>query len=203
MPLVMERVEKCRQMRLASPKAATRESAGVPALFQEIRQPDADYVLVPRVSSEMREYIPIGFVPCDIIATDATEIIPDATLYHFGVLTSSVHMAWTRAVCGRLGVGYRYSKDIVYNNFPWPDATEKQTAKIAALAQGVLDARALFPESSLSDLYDPRTMPKELLKAHRELDQAVMKLYGYEKDAAEAKVVADLMERYARLAGDR
>jgi hypothetical protein len=202
MPLVMERVEKCRQMRLASPKAATRDSAKAPALFQEIRQPDTDYVLVPCISSELREYIPIGFLGADTIVTDAVHTVPSATLYHFGVLTSSVHMAWTRAVCGRLEMRYRYSKNIVYNNFPWPDATERQKTKIEDLAQAVLDARALFPESSLADIYDPLAMPKEMSKAHAALDREVMKAYGYAKDMAEAGVVADLMERYARMAGD-
>jgi hypothetical protein len=142
----------------------------------------------------------MGFLGKDTIAGDGgLFMVPGASLYHFGVLTSSVHMAWARAVCGRLEMRYRYSKDIVYNNFPWPDATEKQTERIAVLAQGVLDARALFPESSLADLYDPLAMPKELAKAHAALDREVMKAYGYAKDMAEARIVAELMGRYARL----
>jgi hypothetical protein len=201
MPLVMERVEKVRQARLASPKAATRKSAKVPALFQEIRQPDTDYLVVPSVSSEQRDYIPIGFLGVDTIPTNLVLTVPSASPWHFGILTSSAHNAWARATCGRLEMRYRYSKDVVYNNFPWPEATEEQKGKIAALAQGVLDARNLFPGSSLADLYDPRTTPPELLKAHRALDAAVMRLYGFPAGMAEAEVVAGLMERYARLAG--
>ena len=200
MPLVMERVEKCRQMRLASPKKATRESASTPTLFQEVRQADSDYILIPRVSSERRNYIPMGFMLPDVVATDSAHMVPYATLYHFGILTSSVHMAWTRAVCGRLKSDYRYSKDIVYNNFPWPDATDKQKAEIERLAQGVLDARANYPDSSLADLYDPLTMPPDLSKAHSALDRAVIKLYGFGKDMTEPEIVAALMERYKELA---
>jgi hypothetical protein len=200
-PAVLKRVESVRAFRAGSVAGATRKFADAPTLFCQIAQPDTDYILVPRVSSERREYIPMGFVPPDVIASDATQVIPGASLWHFGVLTSSVHMAWTRTVCGRLEIDYRYSKDIVYNNFPWPEADDGQKAKITALARVVLDARALYSDNSLADLYDPRTMPKELLKAHRALDAAVMKLYGFRAGAAEAEVVAALMERYARLAG--
>jgi hypothetical protein len=134
------------------------------------------------------------------IASNLVLTIPNATLYHFGVLTSNVHMAWTRAVCGRLKSDYRYSKDIVYNNFPWPDATNEQEAAIEVAAQGVLAARALFPNSSLADLYDPLTMPPELLKAHQYLDRAVMAAYGFPvKGTTEAVCVALLMERYKKL----
>ncbi|MCL1893856.1 MAG: hypothetical protein FWG02_06455, partial [Holophagaceae bacterium] len=199
MPLVMERIDKVRKMRVSSPKAATRKSAETPSLFQEIRQPNADYAVIPSVSSEKRNYIPIGFVNKDVIVNNAVHIIPNATLYHFGILTSSVHMVWTRAVCGRLKSDYRYSKDIVYNNFPWPKATDKQKTEIERLAQSVLDARAKFPDSSLADLYDPLIMPKELLKAHRALDRAVMKLYGFAKDMSEPDIVAELMEMYKKL----
>ena len=199
MPLVMERVEKVRAMRLKSTKKATRESASRPTLFQEIRQPTGDYVIVPRVSSENRSYIPIGFVSKEIIASDATQIIPDATLYHFGILTSSVHMAWVRAVCGRLKSDYRYSKDIVYNNFPWPKATERQSTEIEKLAKELLGARAIYPNSPLADLYEPLAMPLEILKAHQKLDNAVMKLYGFEKIMTETDIVAELMERYRKL----
>jgi hypothetical protein len=134
-----------------------------------------------------------------VIASDATLTIPYATLYHFGILTSSVHNAWMRAVGGRLRTDYRYSKNIVYNNFPWADATEEQKVKIETLAQTVLDARAQFPDSSLADLYDPLAMPKELLKAHQNLDRAVMKLYGFKKDMTESDIVAKLMEMYQKL----
>jgi len=200
MPLVMERIDKVRQFRLASKKEATRESAESSSLFQEIRQPGTNYAVVPRVSSENRKYIPMGFMPPDVIASDAVHIIPNATPYHFGILTSSIHMAWTRAVCGRLEMRYRYSKDIVYNNFPWPDADEVQREKIAALAQDVLDARAKFPDCSLSDLYDPAAMPKPLRDAHKALDLAVMKAYGFSAKMTEPQIVAALMERHQDIA---
>ena len=201
MPLVVERIEKVRQMRAASPKAATRKSADTPTLFQEIRQPDSDFILIPSVSSERRRYIPMGFMDKSVIVNNAVHIIPGATLYHFGILTSNVHMSWVRAVCGRLKSDYRYSKDIVYNNFPWPDATDEQKAVIESLAQAILDARARFPDSSLADLYDPLTMPPELLRAHQNLDRAVMRLYGFSvKDTSEAECVARLMELYQELA---
>ena len=204
MPLVMDRIEKVRQFRLASTKKATQDSAAMPTLFQEIRQPDSDYIIVPRHSSENRRYIPFGFVSSDIIVNDAVLIIPEATLFHFGILTSNVHMAWMRTVGGRLKSDYRYSKDIIYNNFPWPDATDDQKAAIEKLAQAVLDARNLFADSSLADLYDPLTMPPELLKAHRALDAAVMKLYGFTvKETTEASCVAALMERYESLVKGR
>lgn len=202
MPLVMERIEKVRQFRLASPKKATQESAETPTLFQEIRQSESDYIIVPRHSSETRRYIPLGFVHADIIVNDAVLMIPYAALYHFGVLTSNVHMAWVRAVCGRIKSDYRYSKDVVYNNFPWPEVTDEQKDAIEKLAQGVLDARESFAGSSLADLYDPLTMPPVLLKAHRELDRAVMKLYGFtpQNTPSEAACVAKLMGLYQKMA---
>jgi hypothetical protein len=199
MPLVMERIEKVRKFRLASKKEMTRDSAASPTLFQEIRQPTTKYVIIPRVSSEKRKYVPIGFLSPKIIVNDSVHIIPNATLYHFGILTSSVHNAWMRAVCGRLEMRYRYSALIVYNNFPWPDATDTQKAIIKELAQGVLDARSKFPKSSLAALYDPLTMPPALLKAHKALDKAVMKLYKFGKDMSEAEIVAELMGRYEKL----
>ena len=199
MPLVMERIEKTREFRLSCKRQGTISAAEKPSLFESIRQPDSSYILIPVVSSERRKYIPIGFVSPDIIVNNAVQIIPNATLYHFGILTSNVHNAWTRAVCGRLKSDYRYSKDIVYNNFVWPDATEEQQAEIETLAQAVLDARANYPESSLADLYDPLTMPPDLLKAHQNLDRAVMKLYGFPiKDFTEADCVARLMELYQK-----
>ena len=197
MPLVMERVEKCRQMRLNSSDAATRRLADTPTRFRETYNPES-YLVIPEVSSENRRYIPIGFLDASTICTNKVQIIPNATLYHFGILVSSVHMAWTRAVCGRLKSDYQYSKQIVYNNFPWPDATEEQKAAIEKLAQAVLDARARHPESSFADLYDTLAMPPELLKAHRELDKAVMKIYNFRKDATEEEIVANLMERYQK-----
>jgi type II restriction/modification system DNA methylase subunit YeeA len=198
--MIMERVESIKQFRASSVAAGTRKFADTPTLFCQIAQPDAEYIAIPKVSSERRRYIPIGFLPASTIASDLLFLIPEATLYHFGILTSNVHNAWMRTVCGRLKSDYRYAKDIVYNNFPWPDITDEQKAAIEELAQAVLDARTLFPDSSLADLYDPLTMPPVLLKAHQNLDRAVMKLYGFSvKDTTEASCVAALMERYQEL----
>ncbi len=203
MPEVMKRIEAVKQFRLASKSAPTRKLADTPLRFHVENMPESNYIVVPKVSSEKRRYIPIGFLSPDTIASDLVFLIPNSSLFHFGVLTSNVHMAWVRAVCGRLEMRYRYSKDIVYNNFPWPNATDEQKGAIENLAQAVLDARARYPESSLADLYDPLTMPPVLLNAHRELDRAVMKLYGFPvKGFSEADCVAALMERYRELAGE-
>lgn len=197
---IRDRVEKVREFRLSSTKEATRRSADIPTLFQEIRHPNSQYIIIPRHSSENRKYIPFGFVDPEIIVNDAVQIIPDAELYHFGIMTSNVHMAWTRAVCGRIKSDYRYSKDVVYNNFPWPTPTAEQKAKIEITAQMILDARKLYPDSSLADLYDPLTMPKELLKAHIANDKAVMQAYGLDiGKTSEADCVAFLMKRYQEL----
>ena len=197
---IMERVESVRKFRLASTKAATRKSAEMPTLFQEVRHPNSDYIIVPCHSSETRKYIPLGFVSPEIIVNDAVQIIPNATTYHFGVLTSNVHMAWMRAVCGRIKSDYRYSKDIVYNNFPWPTPTEEQKTKIEQTAQGILDARALYTDCSLADLYDEVTMPVELRRAHQANDKAVMAAYGFPvRTTTEASCVAELMRMYQRL----
>jgi hypothetical protein len=158
--------------------------------------PRGRYIAIPETSSEKREYIPIGFISPNILSSNAIKIVPNATLYHFGILTSSVHNAWMRAVGGRLEMRYRYSKDIVYNNFPWPNVTNEQKMATKELAQAVLDARAKFPDSSLADLYDPLTMPPVLLKAHQALDKAVMKLYKFGRDMSESEIVAELMGRY-------
>ena len=198
-----ERVSKVRSFRLESTKQATRDSADTPTLFQEIRQPTSDYVIVPCHSSENRRYIPIGFEKPEVIVNNAVQIIPNVELYHFGVLTSNVHMAWMRAVAGRLEMRYRYSKDIVYNNFPWCNPTEAQRTKIEKTAQGILDARALYPDSSLADLYDEATMPIELRKAHRANDRAVMEAYGFwGKLNSESECVAELMKMYQNLVGE-
>jgi hypothetical protein len=199
-PLVMERVNAVREFRLRSPAMIIREMAKTPTLFGQITNPGEDYILVPRVSSVRRYYIPIGFISKDVIASDAVQIIPGAQIYHFGILTSKVHMAWMRAVGGRLKSDYRYGKDVVYNTFPWPNPTEQQKTSIEAAAQLVLDARALFPESSLADLYDPLTMPPELTKAHNNLDRAVVAAYGGPGFKTEAERVAELMNRYKQLA---
>ena len=142
----------------------------------------------------------MGFLHDDTIPTDLLFIIPSATLYHFAILESNVHMAWMRAVCGRLKSDYRYSKDIVYNNFPWPAPTEEQKARIAEAAQAILDARALYPDSSLAELYDPTLMPKELLQAHRQNDRLVMQAYGFESKMTESECVAELFRRYGEMA---
>ncbi len=200
MPNVLKRVEAVRQFRLESVKAATREFAEQPTRFMEIKQPETDYLLIPATSSENRKYIPIGFLSKDVVASNAASFVSNATLYHFGVLTSNVHMAWMRAVCGRLEMRYRYSNNIVYNNFPWPSPTEEQKAKITETAQAILDARALYPDSSLADLYDELTMPPELRKAHQDNDRAVMRAYGFDiKTMTEPSCVAELMKMYLEL----
>ena len=157
------------------------------------------FMLVPKVSSERRKYVPIGFFDEQTISTDLNFIIPDAQIYHFGILTSNVHMAWMRAVCGRLEMRYRYSKDIVYNNFPWCNPTEAQKARIEQTAQGILDARAKYPEASLADLYDELTMPPELRKAHQANDKAVMQAYGFSIKMTESECVAQLFKLYEKL----
>lgn len=197
-PLVMERIKAVREFRLSSKAASTRKFAEIPNLFCQITQPQGvDYLLIPAVSSERRKYIPIGFIQSTVIASNSVHIVPNATLYHFGILTSNVHMAWVRAVCGRLKSDYRYSKDIVYNNFPWPTPTEEQKAEIKKAAQEVLDARALYPDSSLADLYDELTMPVELRRAHQHNDKAVMQAYGFwGKLNSESECVTELMKMY-------
>ena len=198
-PFLMERVNSVREYRLQSPKAATRESANTAWLFQEVRYSENDYIVIPRVSSEKRRYIPIGFLTPDIMVNDAMQFIPNATLYHFGVLTSNVHMAWMRVVCGRLKSDYRYSKDIVYNNFPWCQPTEEQKARIEATAQAILEARAKYPDCSLADLYDEVTMPPELRRAHQDNDCAVMAAYGFSTKMTESECVAELFKLYQSL----
>lgn len=205
MPEVLKRVEACKEDRLNG--AEDRQKlAATPWLFRETKCPDL-YVIVPATSSENRKYVPMGFLDSSTIATNSATIIPNANLYDFGILTSNVHMAWMRTVCGRLKSDYRYSKDIVYNNFPWCNSTDEQKAKIEKTAQGILDARELYPECSLADLYDDLTMPKELRKAHQENDKAVMEAYGFcKKDEngkrtwfTESETVAKLMEMYQKL----
>ncbi len=196
MPNVMRRVEAVKAMRLASTDVQTLKDAATPILFQKIRQPTAPYLLVPSVSSENRRYIPIGYLPPEVIVSNLVYAIPNATLYHFGILNSTMHNAWMRTTCGRLESRYRYSNTIVYNNFPWPDTSDKHHATIATAAQAILDARALYPESSLADLYDPLSMPPELVKAHAALDKAVDAAYQYKNGKDDAARVAFLFERY-------
>lgn len=198
MPLVLKRIEKVRDFRLQSKKPETRQRAETPTLFEFESVSKTNYLLIPRVSSENRKYIPIGFMPPEVIASDRNHIIPNATLYHFGVLTSIVHNAWMRAVCGRLKSDYNYSNGIVYNNFIWPSANEQEQSQLSALAQNILNARAKFPNASLADLYNPLTMPAELLKAHQQNDAFVLKLYGFKPKTKENEMVAHLFQLYAQ-----
>jgi len=200
MPRIMQRVEACRLDRENSPDAGRRKLADRPTQFRETNNPEA-YIVVPAVSSERRKYVPMGFLGSDTIPTNLVTIIPDASVYHFGILTSNVHMAWMRAVCGRLKSDYRYSKDVVYNNFPWPTPTEEQIHRIEQTAQAILDARALYPDCSLADLYgDKMWLFPELLKAHQQNDKAVMQAYGFwGKLNTETECVAELMKMYQAL----
>lgn len=196
---IRERLEKVSEMRKESPTKSVRECADSPYLFTQIRQPDTDYIMVPRVSSERRKYIPIGFVSKEVIASDSTQIIPENNMYLFGILTSNVHMSWMRVVAGRLKSDYRYSP-FVYNNFPWPSPTKEQKERIEKTAQMILDARNLYPDSSLADLYDDLTMPPELRKAHQENDKAVMDAYGFNwRKMSESECVAELMKLYKKM----
>ena len=197
--ILYERVQAVRDFRLSSSAKTTQGYAKVPHLFAQITQPEGvDYLLVPSVSSERRRYVPIGFMKADVISSNAVQIIPNATLYHFGVLTSNVHMAWMRVVCGRLKSDYRYSKEQVYNTFPWPSPTESQKAKIEQTAQAILDVRAKYSGTSLADLYDEVTMPVDLRKAHQDNDRAVMLAYGFpvKSSFTESHCVAELFKLY-------
>ncbi len=196
---ISERIRRVKEFRANSRRETTQNLASFPALFGEIRQPMGRYLLLPKVSSEQRSYMPIGFIEPDVIANGSALIIPDATLYHFGILTSTMHMAWMRATCGRMKSDYQYSTGIVYNNFPWPDEpTDKQRAAVEAAAQTVLDARAQFPQSSLADLYCP-IMPPALVKVHQNLDRAVDACYRKAAFTSDAQRVEFLFERYQQL----
>jgi hypothetical protein len=197
-PLVIKKIESVRRFRAESRAASTRQFAETPTLFCQIAQPDGDFIAVPRVSSERRRYVPMGFLTADIIASDSMLLIPGTEPFHFGILTSSLHNSWLRAVGGRLKSDYRYSKDIVYNNFVWPVVTEKQRQSVSQTAKDILKIRSNFPNSSLADLYDPLTMPPELLKAHQRNDKAVFEAYGLEsiRSSDESVWVAELMKRY-------
>ena len=197
---VKHRIEEVRKYRLASPKEATKRKAETPMLFDEVRECTTDYVAIPKVSSENRRYIPMDYLSAKIIPGDKLFMMQGASYYSFGILMSNVHMAWMRAVCGRLKSDYSYSNTIVYNNFPWPMSTDAQKSKIEQTARAILDARALYPDSSLADLYDELTMPPELRKAHQNNDRAVMQAYGFSvKDMTESKCVAELMKMYQNL----
>lgn len=199
MPLVLDRVNKCREDRIKANTSESLRLANTPTLFREQINPDK-YLLIPCVSSERRRYVPIGFLDKETIPVMGTLIIPNADLLDFGILTSNVHMSWMRAVAGRLKSDYRYSKDIVYNNFPWPNPTKEQREKIEKTAQMILDARAKYPNSSLADLYDELTMPSDLRRAHQLNDVAVMEAYGFNwKTMTESDCVAELMKMYLEL----
>ena len=200
LPECMKRVNSVHDYRLESKKAATRAAAATPMSFMEIKRPVGKFLIVPEVSSQRRKYVPIGFSDKEMICSNKVRFVSNATMYHFGILTSNVHMAWMRAVCGRLKSDYSYSINVVYNNFSWPTPTEQQKAKIEQTAQAILDARALYPDSSLADLYDDLTMPPELRKAHQDNDRAVMDAYGFTKGTAartsESACVTELMKLY-------
>ena len=202
-PDLMKRIRYVQVFRETSKAAATRAMAETPSLFAQRTQPSSDYILIPSTSSENRHYIPIGFLTPDVIASNSCHIIPSATLYHFGMLESEMHMTWVRAVCGRLKSDYRYSKDIVYNNFPWPKDVDNNVAKaVEAAAQAILDVRAKYTNSSLADLYDPRTMPKDLLDAHHILDRAVDHCYGapsFESEPERLKFLFNLYAEYVKV----
>ena len=203
MPHCMKRIEAVKETGQASKSAGTRKLANRPTRFHVENMPSTNYIIIPSVSSEKRRYVPMGFMSPDVLSSNLVLIIPDATLYHFGILESIVHMAWMRAVCGRLKSDYRYSKDVVYNNFPWPTPTEKQKAKIEQTAQAILDARAKYPDSSLADLYDELTMPAELRKAHQQNDKAVLQAYGFDvkllDEGNEPLIVAELFKLYQEM----
>ena len=200
MPECMKRVQAVRDFRLASSSEGTVKIADTPTRFHVENMPNSNYILIPCHSSENRKYIPMGYVTPDVISSNATLLVTNSSLFHFGVLTSNVHMAWTRAVCGRIKSDYRYSKDVVYNNFPWCNPTPEQKKKIEETAQAILDARALYPDCSLADLYDEVAMPPELRKAHQANDKAVMQAYGFDvKTMTESACVAELMKMYQEL----
>ena len=199
MPMVVQRIKKVKEFRLASKKEQTRKRAETPMLFAEDRYIPTVSLLMPMVSSENRKYIPMGFCEEDVVANNKSLFIPNAEIYHFGVLTSNVHMAWMKTVCGRLKSDYSYSATIVYNNFPFPAPTPEQKKKIEQTAQAILNARALYPDCSLADLYDELTMPPELRKAHQANDFAVMSAYGFDKKITESECVAELMKMYIEL----
>lgn len=197
---IRERIRKTKEFREQSGRIQTKKLADIPYLFGEIRQPDGKILVFPKVSSAKRRYIPIPFINSDIIVNGSSLMIANATNYDFGILESNIHMAWMRIVAGRMKSDYQYSKELVYANFPWPAPTEEQKAKIEKTAQEILDARALYPDSSLADLYDPLTMPKELLKAHQDNDRAVMAAYGLSvKGTTESDAVAHLFKMYEKL----
>lgn len=199
-PFLYDRVSKCKEVRTNSKAAAIQKFADVPAIFAQITQPeDCNYLIIPCTSSEKRRYIPIGFMDGNIKVTNAVQIVPNATLYDFGIITSNVHMAWMRAFAGRLKSDYRYSKDVIYNTFPWPKLQEQHRAAIEKTAKQILEARKLYPNSTLAELYDEVTMPIELRETHRDNNRAVMRAYGFDLRMTEEGCVAELMKLYQAL----
>ena len=196
MPLCYERVLKVRKYRLESTRSSTIKLADNPTHFQTENMPKGNFIVIPEVSSGRRHYIPIGYMDDSVLCSNKLRLMPQANLFYFGVLTSKVHNAWMRVVCGRLKSDYSYSINIVYNNFPWPNPIEVQKAKIEQTAQAILDARAKYPDSSLADLYDELTMPLELRRAHQENDKAVMAAYGFKSNMEESEIVAELFRLY-------
>lgn len=199
LPKCLMLVNQVREYRLQSKRKSTIKLADIPTRFQTENMPTTDYIVIPEVSSERRKYVPIGFMNPEVLCSNKLRLMPNATIYYFSILTSNVHMAWMRSVTGRLKSDYSYSINIVYNNFPWPLPTDEQKATIEQTAQAILDARALYPESSLADLYDEVTMPPELRKAHQNNDRAVMKAYGFPTKMTESECVAELMKLYQKL----
>lgn len=203
MPHCLERVKAVREFRLRSARASTVKAADKPTRFCTENMPKGHYIVIPEVSSENRRYVPMGYMDDSVLCSNLVKLMPNASLFHFGVLTSNVHMAWMRVVAGRLKSDYRYSKDIVYNNFPWCSPTAAQRATIEQTAQRILDARALYPDSSLADLYDDVLMPRELREAHRANDRAVMAAYGFSTRMTESDCVAALMRLYQQLTASK
>ena len=203
LPECLKRIESVQEFRASSSRPSTKKLADKPTRFGTENMPKGNYLLIPKVSSERRHYIPVGFMTPEILSSDLVFIIPDATLYHFGILTSIVHNAWMRVVCGRLKSDFRYSKDIVYNNFPWPEPTEDQKSKIEQTAQAILDARQIYPEASFADMYGNLILFPDLMKAHRANDLAVLEAYGFPKDASESEIVARLFKMYQELTANQ
>jgi len=198
-PLVVNRINQVRDERLASKTPLTQKFAETPTLFAQIAQPDSDYIMVPRVSSEKRDYIPLAIMPKDIIASDLAYLIPNATLYHLGVLSSKMHNAWARRFSGRLKSDYRYAKDLVYNTFVWPDATKEQQSEVSEAMGQVLAIRKQYQKTPLGLMYRRDLMPPDLLKAHKALDRAIERAYGVNFHGNEEKIVAHLFKLYSHI----
>jgi hypothetical protein len=200
MPEALKLIEEVKNYRLNSPSTGTQKLAETPTKFHVTNIPEGDYIVIPQVSSERRRYIPMGYMKEGVLCSDKVRLMPNGTLYHFGILESNVHMSWMRAICCRLKSDYSYTVNDVYNTFPWATPNEEQKSKIEQTAQGILDARAKYPDCSLADLYDPLTMPLELQKAHNANNKAVMEAYGFNvHNMTEEDCVAELMKLYQQL----